>query len=371
MSDDQEHPGPQHVAGILGQLAFPGLPTPAPASKGAKPRAPKPLTPADRKFADAVVEIQQDPDEYEYACLAREVIQCTLPHKDPGDVPRWLRRNGNFTLIVRPGWDDQGDRSLGYPYGSIPRLLLTYISTKAKLQYEIGEDPRLIELGPRLDAFMREIGLNPDNGTGKRSDARRLRAQADRLFQSNISFIRRTQRDDGAQGKQWSNMNVTEAGELWWDPKRPGQATLWGSKIYLGDRFSRALVAAPVSLDLRGVRAVKGSALEFDLYTWSVHKAFITNHKRASVFVPWEGLYWQIGTEYTRLRAFRAKATTAFVKIKHLFPGGGLRIEHVPAGPDQLAGIRIHPGTQLPIPPKAPARLRRSSASSTKSSAPK
>lgn len=234
-----------------------------------------------------------------------------------------------FTLIVQPGWDDEGDHSLGYPYGSIPRLLLTYITTKAKLQHSQGEDPRLIELGPSLDGFMREIGLNPDNGTGVRSDARRLRAQADRLFQAKISFFRRSQRADGAHGKSWQNMSVTEGGELWWDPKRPGQATLWGSRVYRGERFSQALVAAPVSLDLRGVRAVKRSPLEFDLYTWAVHKAFITNRKGAPQSVPWEGLYWQFGTEYGRPRDFKRKATAALEKIKHLFPGGGLRIEYM------------------------------------------
>jgi hypothetical protein len=42
-----------------------------------------------------------------------------LPHSNPGNVPAWTRRNGSFTPARL---DHKLNRSVGYPYGSIPRL---------------------------------------------------------------------------------------------------------------------------------------------------------------------------------------------------------------------------------------------------------
>ncbi len=58
------------------------------------------------------------------ALMVRELVLVTLPHKDPGDVPEWVRRNGNITLAVQPGYKDDPQDSrrrvcIGYPYGSI------------------------------------------------------------------------------------------------------------------------------------------------------------------------------------------------------------------------------------------------------------
>src|SRR5712691_474860 len=96
------------------------------------------------------------------ALMARELVLVTLPHKDPGNVPRWTRRNGNITLAVQPGYkDDPKDHRksvcIGYPYGSIARLILYWIVTEAR---RTG-DPRL-ELGKSLAEFMRKLGLKPD-----------------------------------------------------------------------------------------------------------------------------------------------------------------------------------------------------------------
>jgi hypothetical protein len=44
----------------------------------------KPLTRAQGKLLDAGAEIAQSPDAIELAYLARELVQCTLPHSNPG-----------------------------------------------------------------------------------------------------------------------------------------------------------------------------------------------------------------------------------------------------------------------------------------------
>ena len=148
-------------------------------------RLPKKLTDAHMRIIQAGAEIRTtpEPDPTDIAFMARQLVQATLPHTVPrGHPPEWSRRNGDLTLAIRPGYKtDQltGKRvCIGYPYGTIPRLLLFWITREAVQT----KSPRL-ELGASLNAFMRALGLNPDNGSSgaKRSDARRLREQMERL----------------------------------------------------------------------------------------------------------------------------------------------------------------------------------------------
>ena len=135
------------------------------------------LTPHVLKLLDAAEAIRSEPDAAEAAFMARQLVQCTLPHANPGNVPLWKRSNGNLTLGIQQGYDLQTGKAIGYPFGSIPRLLLFWITTEA-----VQTKTRRLELGKSLSAFMRDIGLDPNTGRGKRGDAPRLRDQMRRLF---------------------------------------------------------------------------------------------------------------------------------------------------------------------------------------------
>ena len=70
------------------------------------------ITPSQNRILNAAEAILQDPhvSDQDRAFIARQVVQVTLPHADPGDVPVWKRSNGFLTLSIRPGWDH--DRQL-------------------------------------------------------------------------------------------------------------------------------------------------------------------------------------------------------------------------------------------------------------------
>jgi hypothetical protein len=91
----------------------------------------KPITHHHLRLIDAAEAIRLDPDKTEAAFIARQLVQATLPHKNPGDVPLWKRTNGNLTLGIQPGMNVVTGKSYGYPYGTIPRLLLFWITTEA------------------------------------------------------------------------------------------------------------------------------------------------------------------------------------------------------------------------------------------------
>jgi hypothetical protein len=51
------------------------------------PEIVKPETKAQKKLSAAALEIHANPDAVGHAFMARQLVLCTLPHSDPGDVP--------------------------------------------------------------------------------------------------------------------------------------------------------------------------------------------------------------------------------------------------------------------------------------------
>jgi hypothetical protein len=284
-----------------------------------------PLTPSQQKFTDAATGIRLDPDMVEKAYMARQLVQCTLPHSNPGsDRPAWTRQSGNLLLTLQPAWDGKNNASVGFPYGTIPRLLLFWITTEAVLTKN-----RRLELGQSLAGFMRELGLDPGHG-GKRGDAKRLRDQMMRLFRCRISFEEVRESSGGMQGMAWLDMEVAPLGEYWWDPKQPEQETLWGSWVELGEKFFEAITSAPVPVDMRALRALRRSPLALDLYSWATYRVFQVNRKRSAQFISWAQLKLQMGSEYKSVDEFARKAKAAFRKIRGVYPG--LKLDYAKGG---------------------------------------
>ena len=70
-----------------------------------------------RRLVETAAEIMGAPvpTDRDRAFLARQLVQATLPHSDPGDVPVWTRTNGRLTLVVRPYYNHRQRHHL-YPY---------------------------------------------------------------------------------------------------------------------------------------------------------------------------------------------------------------------------------------------------------------
>lgn len=308
------------------------------APKILKPPAPSKAT---DKLIDTAVEIRQDaPEDDDIAFLAREFIQCTLPHSNPGNLPGWGRTNGWLGVGIVPGFDFIKNKSIGFPYGSLPRLLLFWMNTEA-----VRKGSRRLEMGSSFAEFVRALGLDPSRG-GSRSDHVRLKNQMQRLFAATISFQSKLE-NKGLVGEHRVNLEVTKTSQLWWDPKSPDQISLFGSWIELGEAFFELVTAAPVPVDVRALRALKRSPLALDLYAWSTHKALAVARKGKSQFVPWRGLMTQFGADYTDHHNFKKKAQDALRKIQAVYPG--LKLS------DATGGLIVLP-TSRPAVPMKPSR---------------
>ena len=279
------------------------------------------------RLLDAAVQIRDVGYEPEKAFVSREMVQATLPHKNPGDVPAWSRTNGNYALTIQPGWDTWEKKSFGYPYGTIPRLLIFWLTTEA-----LRTGNRHVELGDHLADFMRKLGLDSSRG-GVRSDAYRLRDQMERLFRARISF---EYRDD--QQQSWLDMQIAPKGMQWWSHNLNEQPTLWENWIELGEEFYKAITAHPVPVNMDALQVLKKSPLALDLYAWLTNQAFRASSSKRARKVAWRSLHEQLGSDYTDVQNFRRKAIDAIRKIEVVYPElqvemieGGLSVK--PCGP--------------------------------------
>ena len=105
--------------------------------------------------------------------MARALVQATMPHKKT-DAVEFTRTNGAFTLSM---W---APSKVGLPYGSIPRLLMAWLTTEA-----VRIKERRLTLGDTLSSFMRELGMVPTGG--RWGTITRLRDQTRRLFTTSVS----------------------------------------------------------------------------------------------------------------------------------------------------------------------------------------
>ena len=188
--------------------------------------------------------------------MARAMVQATLPHKKV-DGNEFERRNGNFTLsLLAPS-------KIGLPYGTVPRLLLAWVTTEA-----VKTKARELELGDSMAAFMGELGMSPTGGT--KGDITRLKNQTRRLFASTVS----ASYEDASKVAD-IGYRLADESALWWDAKSPEQAGLWRSSVTLSEKFFNEVIDRPVPIDMRAMKALKRSPMALDIYTWLTYRPAI------------------------------------------------------------------------------------------------
>lgn len=208
--------------------------------------------------------------------MARALTQATMPHRRVAES-EFRRTNGAFTLVIFAPSD------IGIPYGSIPRLMISWMTTEA-VRTKVPE----LALGPTLSGFMSELDLVPTGG--RWGSITRLRDQMTRLLASSVSC---TYTDD--HRRRGLNLQVAEEYDLWWDPKLPGQATLWQSTVVLGHRFFEEVIQNPIPVDMRALKALKRSPMALDLYCWLTYRM---SYLKRLTEIPWIALHTQFGTGY-------------------------------------------------------------------------
>ena len=187
--------------------ALADLPGSAQAIRKASPQAVHHFTQADQ-VNQLVSASETDPD---LGFMARLMALCSLPRTDPGNRKEYVRRNGPYKLGMTAGIDNK------LPYGTIPRLLLAWVSTEA-----VRTQSRELILGRSLSEFMRKLNIYSTSG-GSRGDRTRLRNQMRRLFNAHVQLVY-----EDKLGEANVSSSVADRSEFWWSERKPDERVLWG-----------------------------------------------------------------------------------------------------------------------------------------------
>ena len=234
------------------------------------------------------IESEEAKEAGSFGFIAWLLTQATFPYRAQPNCA-YTRHNGLFSLSI------MAPPNVGLPYGSYPRLLLSWVTTEAVRTH----DP-VLELGPTLSAFMNDLGLVA--AWGEKGTVPILRNQMKRLFSSTISC----QYED-KNNEKGASFNIADDYDLWWSPKLPDQLPLWKSTVTLGTRFFKEIIEKPVPIDLQALKRLKRSPLALDIYCWLTHRM---SYLRKETEIPWAALQLQFGADYALTRQFKA----AFLK---------------------------------------------------------
>ena len=240
--------------------------------------------------------------------MARAMVQATLPHsKITGN--EFTRVNGNYSLSI------MAPSAIGLPYGTIPRLLLAWLTTEA-----VKTKSRELELGDSLSGFMTELDMMPTGG--RWGSITRLKDQSRRLFASSITAVY-----ESGPGFAVINQAVADRAQFWWDNKHPEQAGLWKSTVTLSENFFNEVIDRPVPIDMRAIKALKKSPMALDIYTWLTYR---TSYLKCPTVIPWASLALQFGSGYSRLRDFKQAFIDELKKVVLVY--GQVQVEAAEQG---------------------------------------
>jgi hypothetical protein len=145
---------------------------------------------------------------------------------------------------------------------------------------------------------MYKLALTPI--TGKRGTTSRLRDQLHRLFSTTIRCSYSESGDCHGSGLgrvclsppscAGIGYTIAHKHQLWWSPPDPEQPPLWNSMFVLSAEFYTELVAHAVPIDRRALKALKGSPLALDVYSWLTYRM---SYLRKPCVIPWEALQTQ------------------------------------------------------------------------------
>ena len=175
----------------------------------------------------------------------------------------------------------------------------------------------MLILGSSLSKFMRKLGMEDRSGS-PRGDRTRLRNQMDRLFHSHVQLIYEDENHKASVSSQ-----VADRTDLWWNPKRSDEPSLWDSKILLSEAFFNEIISHPVPLDMNTLKALKRCALGLDLYLWLTYRTFALTRP---LQITWRQLYRQFGLDPSKssdkqtVKNFRRNALRELKKIKVAWP---------------------------------------------------
>lgn len=262
------------------------------------------------------------------------LCQIGLPRaKVTGDT--FERRSMGTALEIRAGkiWNGRELVQQIVPYGSLPRLVMAYISTYA-LRHNTAEIPFGDSNNDALKLLRIEKG-----------------GQSYSMFRVQVSALSACHMTLGFNVGDIAHTFHGQPVEKFtaWITNRENERSLWPSSILLGQQYFETLKEHAVPHDLRALSNLKGSAMAMDIYLFLTARLFRV--RQGGVTIYWHQLRDQFGQEYSEPKNFKKKFRICLAQALTAYPAarvepiaGGIRLQASPAAVDPREAKRlIHP----------------------------
>jgi len=243
------------------------------------------------KFEESLLEASSEISQYratsEDATYFHSIMcQVGLP-RSKVDGTTFERRCGGAVLLVKAGelWDGERFVSQPIPYGSMPRLILSYMNTIA-----LRDRTQEIKVGNSASHFMKILGKKVTGG--KTGTIQNFKTQIQALSACNMTLGFNV---DG-MAHTFNGQPIKDFEALFAD-NAEGNKLLWPEKIVFSDDYFNSLIDRAVPLDVRAFSSLNGSALAMDIYCWLAQRLHRINGR--PVLLHWSNLRAQFGQEYT------------------------------------------------------------------------
>lgn len=239
----------------------------------------------------------------------------------------FMRQSGRAWLNIQSGVLDEGKGPVRQPvpYGALPRLALAYIST-----FAVQNRTPQVPIGQSASEFLELMDMAPD---GRRYKT--LRKQMHALAACHIQL--------GYCGRTYSGVPIHKFSA--WDKDRglDGQRSFWPGELILSREFYESLLRTAVPIDMRAMKALKGSALAMDVYTWLAHRLWRIDG--GGTTLEWAALKNQFGQEYQGADAasnFKKKYLEALSDALAVYPEARVK--------EKKRGLHLEPSPPPAVP---------------------
>lgn len=277
----------------------------------------------DRLCVDAAYEVMSD-EKAQIGIAHAGFAMAALPHKRTSEAV-WERDGGQVKLLVESGLDSN-KQPIGIPYGSIARMILLYLQTRA-----VKTRCREVELGASMNAWLTAMNI-PVGGKTYQI----VREQSRKISRCRLTFFRRT---PGAE--LVTNGAFVRDAILPLDPDAREQMSLWQERVRLDEGFYQSLIEHPLPLRETAIKQISSRSMAIDLYVWLAYRLHIL---KEPVKIHWPALRRQFGEGYKELRFFRRDMLPSLKLSLAVYPEAHIEI-------DEKVGVTLYPS-----PPPVPER---------------
>jgi Plasmid encoded RepA protein len=212
--------------------------------------------------------------------VPRHLAKISLPHSKSNDS-KYVITSGSMEMTLLTA------SSLGLPYGSIARLILIFLTTQAVFT----KSPEIVFDGS-FTSFMRNFGIRATGG--RKGNISGFRNQLERILSTSI-FTKYY----GDVPISSLNTVVAEKTENWWSARHENGLYSRQLRVTIGNGLFKDIRTSAVPVDMRALRALKGSSLAIDIYIWLTHR--MSNLKSiATRPIPWNRLQEQFGPGFQK-----------------------------------------------------------------------